>query len=520
MGDGRVIVIGAGVGGLAAAIALAGRGVEVEVHERAEAPGGKLRELFVDGVAIDSGPTVLTMRWVFEELFAHAGSSLAANLELRRAGLLARHAWGPDKRLDLHAELARSAEAIGAFAGRDEARRFLAFAAEAAAVYRTLEEPYLRGSRPTPFSLASRVGPRRFGELLGLQPFTTLWRALGRHFRDPRLRQLFGRYSTYCGSSPFAAPATLMLVAHVEQEGVWYVSGGMQRLAEALAGLAQRLGVTLHCSSEVVRVRVERGRARGVQLANGEQRAAAAVIANVDVSAFAAGRLGADTRRAVAPVRPAHRSLSALTWSMHARGEGFPLLRHNVFFSSDYPREFDELFRHSRLPSEPTVYVCAQDREDGGLESGVARERLFCLVNAPAIGNAGTDPKEYEACEDRTFRQLERLGLRIERSPERARRTTPQDFARLFPGSGGALYGRATHGWAASFLRPTSRSAIPGLYLAGGSVHPGPGVPMAALSGRQAATSVLQDLASTARSRPAGTPGGTSTQSTTRPGTH
>jgi 1-hydroxycarotenoid 3,4-desaturase len=519
MDDGRVIVIGAGIGGLAAAIDLAGRGIEVEVHESAPAPGGKLREVFVDGLGIDSGPTVLTMRWVFEELFTQAGSSLAAHLDLRRAGLLARHAWGPDQRLDLHAELARSTEAIGDFAGAAEARRFLAFSSAAAAVYRTLEEPYLRGSRPTPFSLASRVGLRRFSELLGLQPFTTLWRALGRHFRDPRLRQLFGRYSTYCGSSPFAAPATLMLVAHVEQEGVWYVGGGMQRLAEALARLAQGLGVTLHFASEVARVQVERGRARGVQLANGELRAAASVIANADVSAFAAGRLGTGAKRAVAPVRPAHRSLSALTWAMSTRSEGFPLLRHNVFFSSDYRREFDELFRQRCLPGEPTVYVCAQDREDGEHEPGGARERLFCLVNAPAGGDERTVPREYEECEERTFRRLERLGLRIERSPERTRRTTPQEFARLFPGSGGALYGRATHGWAASFLRPSSRSRIPGLYLAGGGVHPGPGVPMAALSGRQAAMSVLQDLASTARSRPAATRGGTSTRSTTTPDT-
>jgi 1-hydroxycarotenoid 3,4-desaturase len=165
------------------------------------------------------------------------------------------------------------------------------------------------------------------------------------------------------------------------------------------------------------------------------------------------------------------------------------------------------------------VYVCAQDREDGEHGPGGARERLFCLVNAPAGGDEGTDPKEYEECEERTFRRLERLGLRVERSPERTRRTTPQEFARLFPGSGGALYGRATHGWAASFLRPSSRSRIPGLYLAGGGVHPGPGVPMAALSGRQAALSVLQDLASTARSRPTATRGGTSTRSTTTPDT-
>jgi 1-hydroxycarotenoid 3,4-desaturase len=183
-----------------------------------------------------------------------------------------------------------------------------------------------------------------------------------------------------------------------------------------------------------------------------------------------------------------------------SRTEGFPLLRHNVFFSGDYAAEFEDLFGARRPPGSPTVYVCAQDRADAPPGGPAAPERLMCLINAPATGDDPSRPAtEYESCQERTFRQLERCGLRVQREATAMVTTTPRDFARMFPGTGGALYGRASHGWRASFSRPGSRSRVPGLYLAGGSTHPGPGVPMAALSGRLAAESLIEDLASTAR---------------------
>jgi 1-hydroxycarotenoid 3,4-desaturase len=161
------------------------------------------------------------------------------------------------------------------------------------------------------------------------------------------------------------------------------------------------------------------------------------------------------------------------------------------------------------------VYVCAQDREGGNGEPD-GSERLLILVNAPPTGDRNPfDAPEVEQCETRTFGLLAHCGLRVERLPETTIVTTPTDFHRLYPGTGGALYGQASHGWQASFRRPGSRTRIPGLYLAGGSTHPGPGVPMAALSGRLAAASVLQDLASTSRSVTTAISGGMSTRSAT-----
>ena len=368
---------------------------------------------------------------------------------------------------------------------------------------------------PRPGSPLALLGHAKTGDLLALSPFATLWSALGEHFRDPRLRQLFGRYATYCGASPFLASATLMLIAHVEREGVWLVQGGMHRLALALAGLAARHGASFCYGAQVAEVLVDGGRACGVRLAHGERIAGDAVVLNADAAALAAGLFGAACRRAT-PQDRAPRSLSAVTWAMLAPTAGFPLLHHNVFFSNDYASEFDDVFRRDRLPDTATVYVCAQDRDEAGDLGEAGVERLLCLVNAPASGDRRPFPDaEIERCATRSFGLLEACGLTVGRTAVNTQTTTPADWEQLFPATGGALYGRAMHGAMAAFRRPGARTALPGLFLAGGSVHPGAGVPMAALSGRQAAASALADLtaarrASTVPWRRTAIPGGTS----------
>lgn len=494
-----MVVIGAGAAGLSAAIDLARRGLSVTVLERAAEPGGKLRQVHALGAGIDSGPTVFTMRWVFESLFADAGVRLDEALALTPLSVLARHAWGEGGRLDLFADRERSAQAIGEFSGPQEARRFLAFCEQAAAVYRTLEGPYIRSARPTLTGLTRALGPAGLATLWRLGPLQTLWRSLARHFHDPRLQQLFGRYATYCGGSPMRAPATLMLVAQVEMDGVWAVRGGMIALARALAGLAQRHGAQIRCQAHCERILVEGGRVRGVLLADGERLAADSVVFNGDVGALAGGLLGEAARPATRPVPPGARSLSALTWSMNAPTEGFPLLHHNVFFDQDYASEFSDVFGRGQLPRRPTVYLCAQDRLDHDAAPAAAGERLLCLVNAPPVGDRRAfEPPEIEACAERAFGLLARCGLQVTRNAANAVVTTPADFERLFPATGGALYGRASHGWMTPFARPGSASRIPGLWLAGGSVHPGPGVPMATLSGRLAAQALIAGLGGSA----------------------
>lgn len=521
----RVVVVGAGIGGLVSALLLARQGLHVTLVEAASGPGGKMRHQHVDGAAIDAGPTVFTMRWVFDQILHAAGYSAAELPALTPLDVLARHAWrGHEDTLDLHADRARSADAIARFAGPDEARRFIGFCDQARRVYAALEAPYMHAGKPSLWSMTRDLGPTGVAALTSLGPFTSLWHTLGKHFHDPRLRQLFGRYATYCGASPWQAPATLMLVAQVELDGVWSVQGGMHALAQTFARLSERRGATLRYGAACTAILTHDGRAgsgrkgsvRGVQLASGEELPADAVVFNGTPQALVDGLLGDAVRHAVPALPVKKRSLSAVTWALRTTTAGFPLVRHNVFFEPDYKAEFDDIFRRRRLPQAGTVYVCAQDRDDALPVQPGAPERLLCLVNAPADGDRRPfDALETDPCERQSLDLLRGCGLQIEMNAARSQRTTPADFNRAFPASGGALYGQATHGWTALFQRPGSGCRVPGLFLAGGGVHPGPGVPMAALSGQLAAGALMAHLASTSRWHPAPTSGGTSTRSAT-----
>lgn len=508
---GRVLVVGAGIGGLTAAVELARRGLPVTVIEKAERVGGKMREVVVSGRAVDSGPTVLTMRGVFDEVFRGAGKTLDEHVTLDRVDLLARHAWSDGSSLDLFGDIDRSADAIGRFAGPREAHGYRRFCEYARTIHETVKGPFLFSERPSLVSIVKAFGSIGIGALMKMDGYRTMWGALGDFFEDPRLLQLFGRYATYSGSSPFSSPATLNVIAHVEREGVWLVRGGMYRLAEALSKLALELGATIRTGTKVQELLVEGGRVTGLRLATGEVLRGRAVVLNADAGALAAGLFGKGVKRAVDS--PGQRSLSAVTWSLVGEARGFPLVRHNVFFSDDYPREFRRLFDQGTLPDSPTVYVCAQDRDDAGLAAGAGTgtsklERLFCLVNAPADGDRrALTPTEIQRCEAAMREVLSRCGLTIEPSGS-AVVTTPSDFEKMFPATGGALYGAASHGWMAPFSRPAARARTAGLYLCGGSAHPGAGVPMVAQSARLAASALMEDLASTSRSSRAATPGG------------
>jgi 1-hydroxycarotenoid 3,4-desaturase len=509
----RVAVVGAGMAGIAAALRLAVLGHQVDVFEKAAAPGGKMREVAVGGSLVNAGPTVFTMRWVFDELLDGAGVTLEDVLAYEAADVLARHAWRSGPRLDLMADTAHSAALIGDFAGKAEADGYLRFCADAAGIFRMLKRSYIAAQRPSPLDLVRRIGPLAFGDMLALKPFTTLWSALGGYFADPRLRQLFARYATYCGSSPFSAPATLMLVAHVEQDGVFIAKGGMHGLAQALARVAESRGVRFHYNCGAERIIVQNGRAQGLVLEGGRVHVARAVIFNGDVSALSRGMLA--QAPVTVPATPARaRSLSAVTWAFKAVIGGFSPAHHTVLFSDAYKAEFDAIFKHGRVPGQPTTYLCLPDRSaDGTLSpSGTVAaggERVFCLINAPANGDERAQTsEETQACLSRTLDQLRACGLTLDMTAEPVLAASPAQFNTLFPGSGGALYGPASHGWMASFKRQGARTSLPGLYLAGGSVHPGPGVPMAALSGRLAAECLVRDRVMMRGFRPAATFGG------------
>jgi len=487
----KIIVVGAGMGGLTAALDLSAGGHDVTLLERHAAPGGKLREIEVGGRGIDSGPTVFTMRWVFDDLFRDAGLDFERHVELASADVLARHSWPDGDRLDLYTEVERSAEAIAAFTGAKDAEAYRRFARKSQSIFETLDHSFMRRDKPGPVELSLSLGLRGLPRLAATKPFVSLWRELGSLFTDQRLRQLFARYATYCGSSPFDAPATLMLIAHAERAGVWCVSGGMQRLAEAVAEASTKRGADLRFGNGVAKISTQRNASFEVVLDDESVLEADAVVFNGDVAALEKGRLGTDTSNAQSSRTREARSLSAITWSAISELDDFPLAHHNVFFGSDYRAEFSAIFDSGSICDQPTVYVCAQDRGAGRSRPDGEPERLFVLINAPPT-ELGDDV--VARAQNNAFELLHRQGLTIDLAATPHARQLPQDFDKRFPDSQGAIYGWPTHGWFGSFRRGGATTKIPGLFCAGGTVHPGPGVPMAALSGRIAARAALSYL--------------------------
>ena len=485
------VVIGAGMGGLASAIALAGAGRRVLVIESAAQAGGKMRTLPSDAGPVDTGPTVLTLRDVFEGLFARAGGRLSDYVTLLPQPLLARHFWPDGSRLDLFCDKDANTDAIGRFAGAKAAAQYTRFDRRTRAMYDAFDAPMMRAPRPDMRAVA-RAALNTPSIWPALLPHMSLSRWLGGQFSDPRLVQLFGRYATYVGGMPKASPAVLALIWQAEAQGVWAVQGGMGALADGLMRFATALGVQFRFGVQAQRLSVYNGRAVGVMCSDGQDVKARSIIFNGDPAALLAGHLGAAGKTALPPSAVHPRSLSAYVWAFaSALGDGAPdLAHHNVFFGADPSRDFGAIAR-GEMAQDPTLYICAQDRaQPSPPPSGP--ERFEIIMNAAPLSSGRPPPKnEASLCQTRVFSQLARFGLGFQTPPSPSALTTPQILGQLFPASMGAIYGRSPHGLMAAMQRPTAQTQLAGLYLAGGGAHPGAGVPMATLSGLHAAEAIL-----------------------------
>ncbi|MBF9042886.1 FAD-dependent oxidoreductase [Rhodobacterales bacterium HKCCE4037] len=526
----NVIVIGAGIGGLVAALRLSHAGASVTVLEAASGPGGKMRTVPSVAGPVDAGPTVLTLRDVFETLFSDVGESLADHLNLKPLSCIARHFWEDGMRLDLHADTERTAAEITHVFGRQAATDFAAFSARAKRLFDAFDAPMMRTPEPSSLTLAAQV-LRRPSLIADMAPGRSLAHLAFDTVREPKLAQLLARYATYVGGSPWAAPALLALIWEAEARGVWAVEGGMKALARTIEALAIKRGAVFRYSTPVRRLLTSGRRVTGVLTDAGEM-TADAILFNGDPRALREGMLGSTTRNAVSRQATQPRSLSAHVAAFAARAVGPELSYHNVFFGKDPRAEFAAL-EQGQVPEDATLYLCAQDRAAGPVQ-GV--ERFEIIRNAPPLSPSNPQREDLEKCLSRITRRLARFGLSFDPPPATECLTNPEAFDVAFPGSLGSLYGRSPKGLTAALKRPTARSRQPGLYLCGGGTHPGAGVPMAALSGMHAAGAIATDLAFTSTSRRTATPGGMSTASPTtasapsrpsdssdrssRPGTH
>jgi phytoene desaturase len=501
----RVVVVGAGLGGLAAAARLGAQGHAVTVVEQAGAVGGKLGWFARDGYAFDTGPSLLTWPQVYEDLFAATGAPLHESVDVVPVDPAAAYRFADGTRLRvpdrdpaaLHAALD---EALGAGAGA----QWAALSARAARIWDVTRRPFLTSplhGAATLARLAATPGGAR--DVAAIAPWLSL-RDLGRRYlRDPRLVQLLDRYATYTGSDPRRAPAALAAVPHLEQAyGSWYVRGGLRRLVEATAERAAERGAVLHLGARVEQVLVQGGRAAGVRLAGGAVLDADVVVSDADATALYRDllppRAGWRTRRARAQLAAATPSLSGFVLLLALRGRtpaGAGLAHHTVLFPADYDAEFDAVFgtgaRAGRPApvADPTVYVSAPD--DPALRPDEGSEAWFVLVNAPrhAPGDprAGVDweaPGLADRYADRVLAVMAGRGLEVRDRLVWREVRTPADLERETASVGGSIYGSSSNGVRAAFLRPANRSPVPGLFLVGGSSHPGGGIPLVGLSAR------------------------------------
>jgi phytoene desaturase len=471
----RVVVIGAGLGGLAAAARLAALGHAVTVCEQADVVGGKLGGYERDGFRFDTGPSLLTLPAVYRDLFRTTGRPLEDVLDLVPLDPAFRYLFPDGTVLDVpgsggHDVATAMDDALGGGAGAD----WRALMARADAMWAATRDRVLQSPLNGPRDLLRLVRP---ADLRTVAPWRTL-RGLGRSgLRDPRLRMLLDRYATYTGSDPRRAPAVLATIPYVEQTfGAWYVRGGLRRLADALHDRVRERRGVVRCGADVRRITLDGGRVSGVVLADGERLPADVVVSGAD-----AAHLYRDLLPRPRLVPRGAPSLAGFVLLLGVRGRTPDRPHHTVLFPADYDAELDAVFGPSPHPVEdPTLYVA---RADDPLLAPPGDEAWFVLVNAPRHGPVDWDePGRASSYAEHLLARLATRGLDVRDRLALRQWRSPADLERATRSPGGAIYGTSSNGARAAFLRPRNRSPVPGLYLVGGSAHPGGGLPLVAMS--------------------------------------
>ena len=490
----RIVVVGAGAAGLAVAARLAARRHEVTVLEAAKTPGGKLRTLRRDGYAFDTGPSMFTLPAVYRDLFRKTGKPLEDVLDLQPVDPAFRYRFADGTAAVLPGVgVKESATALGDQLGGSAAEQWSALMARAARMWRLTREPILQSPLSGMRSLLPLARSRT--DIATIAPWQTL-RGLGEAtLDDPRLVSLLDRYATYTGSDPRRAPAVMATVPYVEQTfGVWHVPGGLGILGEAVHERAESVGVQFRFNTRVTSILTVGDRATAVRTESDEIIPADIVITDADARVVY-GDLLADApakplRRVRASLDRATPSLSGFVMLLSLQGRSAEPIHHEVLFPSEYDTEFDDVFgrrgRPAQPPRDPAVYICNPQDPQMRPPDG---EAWFILVNAPRHSREPDDrtvdwdqPGLGQAYADEVLEFMAQRGVEVRHRILHREVITPADLERSTGSPGGAIYGTASHGPRAAFLRPANQSPLRGLYLVGGSAHPGGGLPLVGMS--------------------------------------
>jgi phytoene desaturase len=479
---------------------------DVTVVEQSATYGGKLGTVEHDGFSFDTGPSLLTIPAVYRDLFNKTGTPLEKSIDIIDLDPAFGYHFSDGTSLDMPGfGVGRCASAMQDVFGGTAGQDWRDFSARAADIWQITRRPVLE----SPLSGMRDLLPlaRDFSAIRTVAPFTSLRSLAHQYLQDPRQRTLVDRYATYAGSDPRKAPAALATVPYVEQTfGAYHIGGGIRRLADALYQRVLERGVDVRFSSDAAQVQCAAGRVSGVRLSDGEVLPADIVVSNADARHLYAD-LVRDPRGAQALGRldRATPSLSGFVILAAVRGRTTGIRHHNVWFPADYDDEFNSIFAtHARPVPDPTIYACVPD--DDRMRPDSEHESWFILVNAPrhsdrpAPGCINWDaPGLAEQYRDRILEVLAQRGVDLRPRALWTQVRTPADLERATRAPGGSIYGTSSNGARAAFLRPANISPVPGLYLVGGSAHPGGGLPLVGMSAEIVANVIGRDGEESAR---------------------
>jgi len=494
----KIVVIGAGVGGMSAAARLARQGHEVSIHESAERTGGKCQTEWIGDYAFDTGPSLLTLPAIYKDFFLKTGARLEKVLTLQAVDPAFSYNFADGKSVDfINLDLPKTCNAIEQALGVAAGDAWHALMQRAELMWDISRVPFVQSELSSIWSLLKRRDLIR--GIREIAPFKSLRRVTSEYTDDQHIAKIIDRYATYTGSDPRKAPAALLTIAFVEASfGAWHISGGIGQLSVALEDRCRLLGVEIHLNSPVAKINTTSGTVTGITLASGTVIPADIIVANADAEVIYNQLLDTNVKAANSErkkLKKSEKSLAGFSLLLgldNSKIDGpVPKLNHHsVFFPKNYDAEFDDIFTKHIPVTDPTIYICSPN--DPLMIKREGTESWFVLVNAPRHDpQAGWDwsrgGAEYA---EKIISKLDELGLRVRERLDLLEFRTPLDLQNSTNAPGGSIYGTSSNGAMSAFMRAKNRSPVKGLFCVGGSAHPGGGLPLVGMSAELVAAAI------------------------------
>ncbi|WGI17180.1 phytoene desaturase family protein [Methanonatronarchaeum sp. AMET-Sl] len=478
----KALVIGAGLGGLSAAITLATDGYQVEIYEKNNHIGGKLNQKTIDGYKFDLGPSILTMPQIFEELFQKAGENLYDHISTTRLDPQWRCFFEDNTTIDLHDQI-KKMDQNPEITQKDikQLQKYMEYSKN---LYQTAEQGYFKHGLDTMKEVTNHYG--RITALKKFDYLHTMQEGINKRIDNPYLQNIMGFFIKYVGSSSIHAPAVLNMLPHIQYKyGLHYIDGGMYNLAKAIEKLLEKQDIQLHKNIEVMELKTKNNKITHAVLDNSEKIPADIFISNMEtVPTYK--NLTKDKKIAEQHDKKYMASCSGLVIHLGLDKEYPELQHHNFFFSKNQEKHFQQVFKKQELPDDPTIYLVAPKRTDPTV-APKGHDNLKILPHIPHLTESPPTPQEYQQLKKKILNKLERMGLKdLQKHIVYEEHWTPRDIKKLYKSNHGSIYGVVSDKKLnKGFKAPKKSQKYQNLYFVGGSVNPGGGMPMVTLSGQK-----------------------------------